>query len=96
MVGVNGRPLVRVKISPICQPEVVHFANPFQELEVGTFQIALTTATFRISKSESPRRSFGSNKGRLETEFPNVSPAIPDELVSMLFENVYEPWSWKP
>ena len=88
MVGVKGKPLVSVKISPSCQPDVVHFAKPFHEAGLGTFQIALTTATFRISKSERPRRSLGSKKGRLETEFPNVSPAIPEELVSMLFENV--------
>src|SRR5258708_4601805 len=84
---VGGRVLL-VYIPPICQPEANHFGTSLQCAGFGTSQIALIAPTCRTSKSERPLRTWGLNSGRLETEFPKVSPAIPDDPVSMLLEKV--------
>src|SRR5712691_3729991 len=81
---------------PTCQPVAAHFGTLLHDCGLGIIHRALIARMLRTSKSESPRRNRGSKAGGLDTELPNVSPAIPDELVSMLFENVYEVCSWTP
>src|SRR4029077_21294710 len=84
-------------MAPNSQPLVIHPAGSDSDFAEGTSHVPLITSVRPMLKSDRARAVFKSVHGNvLEIEFENWSPATVDELVSMLFPQVKEPWSWTP
>ncbi len=83
-VGVNGTPVLTVKITPNCQPSVNKRAAPLYDFGAGSSQRPFMTKVCDTLKSDRPRLSLGSKKNcKLAIELPNASPATVAELVSI-------------
>src|SRR5260370_1048449 len=88
--GVNGKPEETWRISPNCQPPASQLTAVDCVFGEGICHKALVTKLWRMSKSDNPRRTRGSNIGMLVLELAEA--VLPDsEFESRLFTHVYEP-----
>src|ERR1700730_6633498 len=88
LITVVGIPELILKMPPTCHPPTAAFTIPSDNFGVGKAHSKLIDAFWPTLKSERPRSDFGANQYKELRLFPNVSPAIVEELSSIDFDQV--------